>query len=105
MARVLAASPTSVGFDRRRVTSGVSSAQLVTSAEIQKRGAIALGPPSPGTPPGAFARMPLPSPIDQIPARFVAGMEVYAGPAQMPVEFKTRAKDISAPCVVLIWTR
>ena len=129
-----------VGFDRRRVTSGVSSAQFVTSAEIEKRGTIdlssmffrmgsrargcvkdarifidgvlqgslsndALGPPSPGTPPGAFARMPLPSPIDQIPARIVEGMELYAGPAQMPVEFKTRAKDISAPCVVLIWTR
>ncbi len=95
-----------VGFDRRRMTSSVSSSQFVTRADIEKHGAIdlssmffrmgarargcvkeasifidgvlqgslssdVLNPSSPGTPPGAFARMPLPAPIGQIPARIV----------------------------------
>ncbi len=47
--------------------------------------------------------MPKQNPLEQIPVNSVDAMEVYAGPSEIPLEFKAAFRQ--ARCVVAVWTR
>lgn len=54
-------------------------------------------------PPVVAVPMPRANPLEQIPVNSVDAMEVYAGPSEIPLEFKAAFRQ--ARCVVAIWTR
>lgn len=56
-----------------------------------------------GIPPAAPVPMPKPNPLDQIALNSVDAIEVYAGPSEIPLEFKAAFRQ--ARCVVAVWTR
>lgn len=56
-----------------------------------------------GIPPVIAVPMPKPNPLEQIPVNSVDAIEVYAGPSEIPLEFKAAFRQ--ARCVVAVWTR
>lgn len=54
-------------------------------------------------PPIVAVPMPRQNPLEQIPVNSVDAMEVYAGPSEIPLEFKAAFRQ--ARCVVAVWTR
>ncbi len=67
-----------------------------------------LVPPLPTDPKPKLAdpfgeAMKRPAPVDVIPPSSVDAVEVYLGPAEIPLEFKAAGRGFA--CVVLIWTR
>lgn len=56
-----------------------------------------------GIPAVVAVPMPKANPLDQIAVNSVDAMEVYAGPSEIPLEFKAAFRQ--ARCVVAVWTR
>ena len=62
----------------------------IIAATVKERAQIADPPPRPGA-------------TDGIPPEIVEGIEVYVGPAQIPLQYKAPWRG--ADCAIVIWTR
>ena len=82
---------------------GVLQATPIPEKEADTARYVPLESRGKGVPPVVAAPMPKANPLEQIAINSVDAIEVYAGPSEIPLEFKAAFRQ--ARCVVAVWTR